>query len=116
MKLEKAYAESHLRLHNLSVIEYEEQHGTPTAIASEETASASPPSVGSAGSANSSLASTNASTIVTSTPTYTYRQSCSSQQSNSTLVTSAYQHIVDTVPEPGFPLTVAQQHIHPPGI
>ena len=131
MKLEKSCAAAHLRLHNLSLSDYEEKHGTPEPITSNESLtepttsneslpgptcanelapepmctdksdSACYPSRGSNISEAVSTANTVASTTAHAVPVYRY--------------TTAHSLPNDVVPEPGFPLSWTQQQIHPPG-
>ena len=131
MKLEKSCAAAHLRLHNLSLSDYEEKHGTPESITSNESltepttskeslpgptcanepapepmctdksVSACYPCRDSNISQAVSTANTVASTTAHAVPVYRY--------------TTAHSLPNDVVPEPGFPLSWTQQQIHPPG-
>ena len=132
MKLEKSCAAAHLRLHNLSLSDYEEQHGTPEPITfneslsepitsnesfpgptfanepapepmcTDKSVSACSPSRYSNTPQAVSAANTVASTSAHAIPVYSY--------------TTAHSLPNDKVPEPGFALSWAQQQIHPPGL
>ena len=112
MKLEKSYAQAHLRLHNTSISDYEKQHGTPEAIFTECDSVSSPSERPNTPAVSTASLENNTSTA--SNPvSYQYREACSSKSICDLTVDASSLHI--SLPEPGFPLSEAQQKIQPPG-
>ena len=141
MKLEKSCAAAHLRLHNLSLSDYEEKHGTPEPITSNESQTEPTTyneSLPGSTTSNESLPGPTCAnepapepmcTDKSDSACYPSRDSNISQAvSTANTVASTTAHAVpvyryttahslpnDVVPEPGFPLSWTQQQIHPPG-